>query len=243
MKNAVLVVLLAAGPAAASGLDDMKAALSALQGLGPVRGAYEAQETKSRPGKPPETHMAAAMVSEDASALEIRWDRALLKRAADEGSAARGVNKKDGLSNLITSSSPARVGSALNYAPRLLQALALGSLKAERMDAWQGKPARLLEVLISPEEAPNDAVSIRDNTIVAQFWIGADGVPLGAVTTHTVKARLMLFMAYEKTTRDEITFAVAGNRLMVLKRDSVGREKGPGIEYDFRHLYTFTPKG
>lgn len=242
MKCAVWALTLAVGPAGASGLDDMQAALCLLQGNGHVRGAYEARESKTRPGKAPETHMAAAMVSDDAGALEMRWDRALLRRAADEGSPARGVNKKDGLTNLITSSSPARVGAALNYAPRLLQSLMLGALKSERMDAWQGRPARLLEVLIAPEEAPNDAVSIKE-TIVAQFWIGADGVPLGAVTTHTIKARLMVFMSYEKTTRDEMTFAVTANRLVVLKRDSQGKEKGPGIEHEFRNLYTFTPKG
>ncbi len=243
MRYLVFAAALLGGHAGANGLDDMKAALAPLQGMVPLRGAYEVHETRIKPGKAPETLMAAAMVSEDASAFEVRWERGLLKRAFDESSPAKGANKKDGLSALIASSSPARIGLALNYAPRLLQSLVMGTFKSERADAWQGKPARLVEVLILPEEAPNDSVAIKENSIAAQFWIGADGVPLGAVTTHTIKARLMVFMTYEKTTREELTFVQAGNRLVVLKRDSQGKEKGPGSEHEFRNLYTFTPKG
>jgi hypothetical protein len=120
---------------------------------------------------------------------------------------------------------------------------ATGSYISERPDTFQGKPARLVEVRIAPEEVANEGGGVKENMIVAQFWIGANGVPLGALMTHTVKARLMVFLNYERSTRDEMTFGVAGNRLVALKRDSQGKEQGPGSEYEFHHLYTFTPKG
>lgn len=246
MKYAVIVAALLAGPAWANGLDDMKAALAPLQGQGTLRGAYEVRETRTdldaKPAKGPETVMAAAQVVDDPAGLEIRWDRGLLKRAADEASLAKGAKRKEALSQLIGASSAPRLAAAMNYAPRLLQSLAISQFKSERMDTYQGKPARLVELVMTPQEEAHDKVSIKENTIEARFWLGPDGVPLAAVTKHTIKAKLMVFMSYEKTTKEEFTFAVVSNRLVVLKRETEGKEKGPGSENEFKNVYTVTPK-
>jgi hypothetical protein len=246
MKMILMGAILLCGSAQANGLDDLKAALSPLQGHGALRGAYEVRETRTdlaRGGKGPETTQASALVEEDASGLSIRWERSLLRKAADESSPAKGAGKKEALSALIAQSSAPRLSIALNYAPRLLQSLFMSQYRSERTEQWQGRPTRVVEVLISPQEVPNESVNIKENTIVAQFWLGADGVPLAASTVHTVKAKFMVFMSYEKTTREEFSFATMSNRLVVLKRDSQGKEKGPGIDNTFQNLYTFTPKG
>lgn len=246
MKYVIVLTMLLGGSAGATGLDDMRSALTALQGQGSLRGAYEVKETKTdldaKPAKGPETTIAAALLTEDAHALEIRWERALLKRAAEESSPAKGAKRKDALTQLIGQSSAPRMAQVLNYAPRLLQSLSISQLKSERMDTYQGKPARLIEVVFTPQEVPNENVKIKDNTIVAQFWLGADGVPLAASTVHTIKAKFMVFMSYDKVTREELTFSVVANRLVVLKRESQGKEVGPAMDTEFHNLYTFTPK-
>lgn len=246
MKYLVIMGLLAAGPACAGGFDDMKTALGLLQGQGTLRAAYEARETHTefdaKPLKGPETAMVVAQVEDDPTGLEIRWDRGLLKRAADESSVAKGAKRKQALSQLVGSSSAPRLAMAMNYAPRLLQSLSIAQFKSERADTYQGKPARLVELVMAPQEEVNQNVSIKENTIEARFWLGPDGVPLGAVTTHTIKAKLMVFMSYEKTTKEEYTFGVVNNRLVVLKREMQGKEKGPGTENEFKNLYTMTPK-
>ena len=246
MKYLVIAAVFCAGPACAGGLEDMRAALALLQGQGTLRAAYEARETSTqfdaKPLKGPETVMAAAQVVDDPAGLEIRWDRGLLKRAADEASVAKGAKRKEALSQLLASSSAPRLAVAVNYAPRLLQSLAISQFKSERADTYQGKPARLVELVMTPQEEANQSVSIKDNTIEARFWLGADGVPLAAVTNHTIKAKLMVFLSYEKTTKEEFTFGVVNNRLVVLKREMQGREKGPGTENEFKNLYTMTPK-
>ncbi|UOD30803.1 hypothetical protein INH39_03435 [Massilia violaceinigra] len=246
MKYLVMMGLLATGPACAGGFEDMKTALALLQGQGTLRAAYEARETHTefdaKPLKGPETAMVVAQVEDDPGGLEIRWDRGLLKRAADESSVAKGARRKQALSQLVGSSSAPRLAVAMNYAPRLLQSLSIAQFKSERADSYQGKPARLVELVMAPQEEVNQNVSIKENTIEARFWLGPDGVPLGAVTTHTVKAKLMVFMSYEKTTKEEFTFGVVNNRLVVLKREMQGKEKGPGTENEFKNLYTVTPK-
>ena len=247
MKLMLLLALLVCGTARASGLDDLKAALGLMTGHTALRGAYEVQEAKTdldaKSAKGTETTLASAMLYEDANALEVRWERGLLKRAADESSPARGAKRKEALTTLIGQASATRLALVMNYAPRLLQSLAISQLRSERNDTYQGKPARLIEVVITPQEVPNDNISIKENMIVAQFWLGPDGVPLAASTTHTVKAKFMVFISYEKTTREEFTFAAINSRLVVLKRESQGKEKGPGSDTEFRNVYTFTPKG
>lgn len=49
MKYLLMAGMLLAAHAAASGLDDMKAALAPLQGMAPMRGAYEVHATRNRP--------------------------------------------------------------------------------------------------------------------------------------------------------------------------------------------------
>jgi hypothetical protein len=246
MKYAALLALVFTHTAYANGLEDLRTALAPLQGQGALRGAYEARETRhildAKPAKGPETVSVLAQVEEDAGSLEIRWDRALLKRAAEEASMVKGAKRKEALNQLIGSTSAPRVAQAVNYAPRLLQYLSTGTLRGERMDAWNGKPARLIEVVVVPQEAENDKVSIKENTHVAQIWLSADNLPLAANISHNVKASFMVFMSYEKTSKEEMAFAVAANRLVVLKRDEAGKEKGPGMDSEFRNQYTFTPK-
>ena len=118
-KLALALALLAGcGAAGANGLDDMRAALAGLQGLGALHGAYEVRETRNnlaaKPVRGPETLQAAAWVSDEASALEIRWDKGLLKRAAEDASIAKGAARKDGLANLIAQTTAARVANAVN---------------------------------------------------------------------------------------------------------------------------------
>lgn len=246
MKYCLFAILMIAAPVYATGLDDLKAALTPLQGLGSLRGAYEVRETRNNlaasPAKGPETLQASAVLSEDASALEVRWERSLLKRAADEASPARGANRKEGLALLIATTTAPRLANAINYAPRLLQSLAMARLKSERNETCHGKPCRVIELLIEPEEVPNDNIKVKENTIVAHYWLGPDNLPIAAVTNHVVNARFMVVMSYEKSTREELAFSVVANRLVVLRRSSQGKEKWPGTDNEFNSLYTLTPR-
>ncbi|MDC8759266.1 hypothetical protein [Janthinobacterium fluminis] len=245
MKYAAFAAFLLCNTASATGLDDLKAALAPLQGQGVLRGTYEAREQKTdleKNGAKPELAQVSALVEDDAGGLQIHWDRALLKRAADESRPAKG-KKSDALTQAIGSSSAPRIAAAVNYAPKLLQQLASSQLKQERVDTYQGKPARLLEINFTPPDEDNDKVKVKENTHLAQVWLGADGLPLAASVTHKVKVSFMVFLSYETTSKEELLFSAQANRLVVLRREEQGNEKGMGSEGKFSRLYTFTPKG
>lgn len=245
MKYAALLALLFANSAFANGLDDLRGALAALQGQAALRGTFEArQQTVEVDGKDktPEAASATAQVEEDASGLQVRWDRAVLKRANEQAWAAKGGKKGQALSTLIGSTSALRLANALNYAPALLHALEGAQLKSERSDTWQGKPARLLELSLIEPAPDEDKVKMKVSTHTARIWLGADGAPLAATVTHTRKASVMVFLSFEQEAREEFVFSVVANRLVVLKRDEQGTAKGLGSTNQYRNGYTFTPK-
>lgn len=241
MKFSPLLLLLLANAAGATGLDDMKSALAGLQGQGVLRGTYEVHQTSTdlESKKGPESTAAAAQVSDDGSALDIRWDRGLLKRAADDAARAKPDNK---LQMLIGQTSATRLASTVNYAPKLLDMLAHAQLRSEKTDTYQGKPARLLELSMKPPVEENGKVSIKENSHIAQVWIGADGLPLAATVAHKVRASFMVFISYEESSKEDMVFSVANNRLVLVKREEQGMRKGAGSDATYRNLYTFTPR-
>lgn len=126
MRYAALLALLFANSAFATGLDDLRGALAALQGQGTLRGTYEVrQQTTDLDGKDktPDSGSAVAQVEDDASGLTVRWDRAAIRRANEQAWAAKGGKKGQALSTLIGSTSALRVAGAVNYAPSMLHAL------------------------------------------------------------------------------------------------------------------------
>lgn len=245
MKFAALLALLLAQPAFANGLDDLKAALGALQGAGALRGTYDIKESRTdldvKPPKP-ESGSAMAQVEDDAGGLAIRWDQALVKRVVDESFAAKDKKKKLGASQMLGQISAERVSKAVNYAPNLIQTLANAQIRGERMDAWNGKPARMIEVNINVPGPDDGKVSMKENSHIAKIWLGGDNLPLAASVSHAVKGSFMVFLSFEQNSKEEMTFSVVNNRLVLLKSEDAGKVKGPGTDTEYRRVSTFTPK-
>lgn len=245
MKYSALLALLLANSAFANGLDDLRTALGTLQGQGSLRGTYEMRQQKTElEGKDrgPENASATVQLEEDANGLQIRWDRATLKRAAEEEHPPKGTKKNGALSTLVGSSSALRMANAINNAPAMLRALDGAQLKSERTDTYQGKSARLLELALVEANPDEERIKVKESTHTAQVWLGADNVPLAASVTHKRKASVMMFLSFEQTSKEEFVFSVVNNRLVVLKRDEQGTAKGFGSEARYRNTYTFTPK-
>ena len=244
MKYAALLAFLFANAAWANGLDDMRHALGSLQGQGALRGTFDARQSKQEveKDKVPETASASAFVEDDGGNLTIRWDRATLKRAADEASPPHNGRPKHMLSTVLGTSSALRIDSAVNYAPDFLRALEGAQLKSERADTYQGKPARLLELALVERNPDDEHVSMKESAHIAKVWVGADNVPLAASITHRRKAKVLVFLSFEQQSKEDFAFSVAANRLVVLKRDEQGTATGLGSDGQYHNTYSFTPK-
>lgn len=244
MKYAALLAFLFANAAWANGLDDMRNALGSLQGQGALRGTFDARQSTQEAdrSKAPESANATAYIEEDGGNLTIRWDRATLKRANEEANPPNNGKPKQMLSTVLGTSSALRIGSSVNYAPAFLRALDGAQLKSERADTYQGKPARLLELSLVERSPDDEHVSMKESTHTAQVWVGADSVPLAASITHKRKAKVLVFLSFEQQSKEDFSFSVAANRLVVLKRDEQGTAKGLGSDGQYHNTYSFTPK-
>jgi hypothetical protein len=245
MKFAAVFALMLAQPAFANGLDDLKTALGALQGAGALRGSYEVKENRTDlDAKPPkaESGAATAQVEDDVNGLAIRWDQSLVKRVVDESFASKDKTKKLGASQMLSQISAERVSKAVNYAPNLMQTLNNAQLRGERMDAWNGKPARMIEVNISVPGPEDGKVSMKENSHIAKIWLGGDNLPLAASVSHTIKGSFMVLLSFEQKSKEDMTFSVVNNRLVLLKSDDAGKIKAPGTDSEYRRVSTFTPK-
>lgn len=244
MKPAAFLLSCLVFPLQAGGLDDLRAALNRMQGQGSLRGIYDVNAW-SRGGKGKEieesTGTASAWVEEDAAGLQIRWDRALLQRADEKVKAAKGAQKRDSPTLGIDSASPLKIHGAMNFAPKLARLLATGQLKQDRADTCQGKPARLLEIQLTPPGSGDKEMDPKENAYTAQIWVGVDDVPLAATLTKLVKAS-KLFISIEMANTEEFTFALVANRLVVLRREERMTTKTLGIEAQQRTIATFTLK-
>lgn len=244
MKYAALLAFLFANAAWANSLDDMRNALGSLQGQGALRGTFDARQSKQEvdKDKAPETANASAIVEDDGGSLTIRWDRATLKRAAEEADPPNKGKPKQMLSSVLGSSSALCIGSAVNYAPAFLRALDGAQLKSERADTFQGRPARLLELALVERNPDDEHVSMKESVHIAKVWVGADNVPLAASITHKRKAKVLVFLSFEQQSKEDFAFSVANNRLVVLKREEQGTAKGLGSDGQYHNTYSFTPK-
>lgn len=241
MKSAALLALLLSGTAAASSLADLKTALGGMQGQGSLRGTFESRQSKTgEDDAKPETTTLSVKVEDSAGELRIGWDNGLLKRALE--ASQRAPKPEAELSMAINGTSASRIAGSVNYAPRLLGILASGQVKSERMDSWQGKPARLLEMSYLPPIATGSSLKIKENVHTAKVWLGADGVPLAATLSHSVRASFMVFISYEEKSSESYVFGHVANRLVALRREEHSVKKGAGQDGTFRNVYTFTPQ-
>lgn len=243
MKLPTLLLLLAL-PLRANGLDDLRATLGHLQGPGPIHGTYEVHTwVKGGSGKEVEesTGSASAWLEEDGSSLQIRWDKGLLKKMAEEEDQVKDKKAKvqDSTATGVGAASLTDMASAVDFAPKLARLLGYSQLKQERADTYQGKPAKCLDLQINPPRSEEDQKKMKEFSFTAQIWVGADGLPMAANFARTLKAKV-LFFSIENVRQEDCVFTLAANRLLLASREVRETNHVMGVDTQQRTIATFT---
>jgi hypothetical protein len=232
MHRLVLLTALLFGSMACSAhtLAELKAALARLDGDAPIRGQVAVKsENRSTEGKDEmETKQGVAQIGFDdgPQGLRLHYPQPLLNKAAQEDLAKR-ANPK--------SATPASTGladlgfrevrSMTRAAESLSRLISNAQFKGERMDAWQGQPAKVLSFQL-PQTEPNKYV--KDFNSVLDVFVAADGTPLGSRATQKVSGRAYVVVSFEFSNEEELHYAVSGDRLVVTRRLSKGGGSGAG---------------
>lgn len=230
MRLAPFIFLLAL-PLGANGLDDLKAALLKLQGVEPVRVTLEhtfwRQTTEDK--KPVITQgKSNAQVEDSPAGLRITWTRPQIQQAVQEMKAqVQQPEKTTPTRTALRGVDVLDVAEYLNHAEALLRDIEQAQVVEEKAEAWQGHPARMLLLKISPKLPEAQKKYLKELKVDAKVWVGADGLPLAYASSVAYKGS-RFFISFEGARSEELQFAHAGNRLIVVKATSEDRNSGMG---------------
>jgi hypothetical protein len=212
-------------------LADLKQRLATLNGGTPVAAKvdYEFSNADGDDLSVKTEGRASARVEDGAEGITITWPRELITQA-DEEARAQGEagQKKPGARRAIGAIGPVMAHDHLNAAPGLLQTLNQAELLEEKRDTWEGQPATLLVMKVTPRLSAQDRKYLKELSVTGRLWIGADGLPLAAEMKQYLKGRAYLVITFEATDRQEFRYTTVGDRLIMLRHAKENQGSGAG---------------
>lgn len=226
-----LLVAAHAMPAAhASGLDDLRKALGGLRGAAPVKVTLTAQvatAAKDDDDKVRNASGTATLSAEDGpQGLRLVYPREIVVKAMAEG-AGRQTDSTAPIPtrNALNELDYTKVHSMVHAAETLLIRLEGAKLKAERSEAWNGKPARLLSLELT---VPKNQQFVDKQSATLDVWIDEAGRPLASRAETTTKGSAYIVVTFEAKSSEDRVYSIIGDRLLVTRRDSSSRGSGAG---------------
>lgn len=236
-----LPLAFAGGAARADGLADLKAALVRLNVQAPVKGIIDLR-TWQRPGNAPEPDQGqvALTIEDNADGLRLGYSRDMLARIdADQRARARDPDVKTPTLAAVRSFDTADMLPMVSSATWLARLLDRAVFKAERSDAYAGKPARLLTF-----EIPITSLSKRERKYakrvesLLEIWTAADGTPLATRSAQTVFGRAFVVVSFEARNEEENVFGVVHGRLITLRKTTHSSASGAGEQDERKTVKT-----
>lgn len=242
MRLPILLLSLAL-PIGATGLDDLRSSLQKLQGAEPVKATLDHsfwRQTMDDKKPVISQGKVTAQLEDGPQGLKVAWGRGTLQQAAKELAAQeREPDRPAPTRTALRNVDPLEVGEALNHAEALLRDLAQAQVQEEKADIWQGKPARLLVLKLTPKIPESQKKYLKELKVDAKVWVGADGLPLAFSSSVSYKGSRM-FISFEGGNTQELQFTRIGNRLVAVRTTSEDRNSGFGASSQTKKTTTLT---
>ncbi|MES2149235.1 MAG: hypothetical protein V4508_05510 [Pseudomonadota bacterium] len=231
-----LALSLCPGFARADGLSDLKAALTQLKASTPLKALVEVK-TLRRNGADEDQGQVSIGVEDAGHGLQLSYSRELqLRFDVEQRARIREPNARTPALTALKDIDASEIFPMVSAAPGLARIVERSAFKGERVDNYNGKPARLLSF-----ELPLESLVARDRKVTRNFestvdiWIGADGVPLASRARQLISGRAFVVVGFESLYEEQFVFGVAGDRLLTLRRESRFDASGAG-EKDMRRI-------
>lgn len=236
--GALAVAALAAATCARAeggALDAVRAALKQFTGTAPVSAVLERAVTSERKDRPLEAGRATLEVSAGPAGISIGYPGTVLEQLRAEA-ADTDPEKPRPLRRTLQDFDAIEVANMLNGAPGLLNDLDGATLTAVSDGAYEGRPARLLELDLVLRLSKADSKWVKNARRSMKLWVDADGVPLAAESDSEFVVGLLIFTFDARETRSQ-AFHRVGDRLATLRRSTSFDGEGLG---ESQHLTTDT---
>lgn len=242
MRLSILVLSMAL-PLSANGLDDLRASLQKLPGGEPVKATLEHSFWRqTMDDKKPTVSQGkiAAQVEDGPQGLRVTWAKPTLLQAGKEMAAQeREPERSTPTRTALRNVDPLEASESLNHAEALVRDLAQAQIQEEKAETWQGRPAKLLILKLTPRIPENQRKYLKELKVEAKVWIGPDGLPLAFSSSVAYKGSRM-FISFEGGNTQERHFAKVGNRLIVTRTISEDRNAGFGASSQTKKTTTLT---
>ena len=229
----LLALVLAVPWARADGLADLRAALARPQAAVTLRGVLKA-DTTSRQGDGPDADddrgQAQVQFEDGPQGLRLMFGRETLQRVEqEERSRQRDPKARTPTLTGMKALEVHELRGMLSPTAALLAKLDDATPKAEVPEAWNGQPARRLSFELGlGKMRERDRKYIKKYEGSLDIWIGADGWPLALRQQTLASGRAFLVVSFEMRAKEEQTFLLVDDRLVVVRRDSQGSGAGAG---------------
>jgi len=224
---------LAAQAAHADAQSDLKAALARLQGSTALKAALDTR-TWHRNGDGKDaietSGQASVQIEDGARGMQLSYSPDVLARMDAESQAlARNPNAKTPTLNAAREFTPNDLRPMIFAAASLSRQLERASFKGDKLDSYQGKPARVLTYDVGA-----DTLSDRDRKYVKEFdgkltvWTTSDGTPLASRMTANASGRAFVVVSFNAQDEESSVYAVVGERLVAVRRERHNSSGGMG---------------
>ncbi len=240
---ALVISALYTSAAHADGLSDLKSALARLQGQTPLKAVVDAK-TWNRQGEGKELEetqgSASVLVEESQRGLQVLYSKEMLsKLEAEERSKEKDQKAKTPTLAALGEVNSSALRPMISAAGHLSRNLEKAIFKGEKVDSYNGKPARLLSFEVSI-----DKLTEKERKYMKKFesnfevWIAADGTPLASRAAQKVQGRAFIVISFEAKNEEEWVYGTVGDRLIALRRESKNVGAGMGERGESKTIKT-----
>jgi hypothetical protein len=230
-------------PLAAGSLDDLRVTLQRLQGTEPVKATVDHsfwRQTMDDKKPTVSQGRASAHLEDSPQGLKVSWARPTLQQATRElASQERDPDRSTPTRTALRNLDPLEAAESLNHAEALLRDLAQAQVQEEKPEPWQGHPAKVLVLRLTPKVPESQRKYLKDLKAEGRVWIGPDGVPL-AFSSNLAYKGSRLFITFEGGSSQDLQFAKVGSRLVVTRATSEDRTAGFGASSTTKKTTTVT---
>jgi hypothetical protein len=217
----------------ADGLSDLKNALAKEQGKSAIKANFEIKtwskqgEDKSMEEK---SGFATITIEDDAHGLQLLFSRDLLNTLeAEQRAKEKDHQAKTPASDAANDINTKAIQEMTSAASSVLALLEKGEIKSERADAFNGKPARIINVVFSQDKlSPKEREHLKKYEGNAEIWIADDGTPLAYRSHEVITASFLMLVSFDIVNDESGIFALHGDRLISTHQESKGKGSGLG---------------
>ncbi|MGN6186784.1 MAG: hypothetical protein ACTHQM_24370 [Thermoanaerobaculia bacterium] len=210
------VLLVAALPAHALTLDELRRTLASFDGQTPFRVKIDSTHRRGE-GKEKKDSRGTAIAEDDGTSIRIVHDKKELRLQLAKPSSDRTDH----------SVPAAEAFELMNFAPSLLRTLEGATLKKVSPAVLDGNAVTLVEIVPVREKDEDGDKWIKSYSDTLLLWLGPGNVPVAAERTMKMKARIVV-IGVEFAKKEKWRFLRAGERLVVAARSLESSGSGLG---------------